>query len=186
MLSPQMLSFLHARASTGFHVRPNAMDSAGKSIFRSLRLVGISNTRWLSVAAAVTRALNQRVELKLHLEVTQSAERCYTAGILHEMFQDEKNYLYMLFVKPIDGEFGRVSRLFQSENLDPVTLFNDLDLLVRTMLSEVVLNEHARPFASRKRMLWYSLLRSFAQKLSFGRREGQDARSSSHVSCSVC
>lgn len=112
-----------------------------------IRLVSIANTRWLSVAAAVNRIIDQWTELRLHFQIAQNTERCYTARLLHEMFQDEKNYLYMLFIQPIISEFDRVNRLFQSENPDPVKLFEDLDMHVRSMLFRVVLKEHACPTA---------------------------------------
>ncbi|KAH8032070.1 hypothetical protein HPB51_022910 [Rhipicephalus microplus] len=44
-------------------------------------------------------------------------------------------------------EFDKVNRLFQSENPDPVKLFEDLELLVKSMLLRVALKEHAFPTA---------------------------------------
>lgn len=41
----------------------------------------------------------------------------------------------------------RVNRLLKSENLDTVEPSDDLDPLVRSMLSKVVLNNHAQPTA---------------------------------------
>ncbi|CAN7938455.1 unnamed protein product [Ixodes hexagonus] len=123
-----------------------------------LRLVGMSNTRWLSVAAAVSRVLEQWSELKLHFEIAQSVERCYTARLLYDMFQDEKYYLYMLFVKPIMIEFDRVNRLFRSENPNPAKLFEGLDLLVKSMLCKIFLSEHTFPTAELEKHLFTYVL----------------------------
>lgn len=109
-----------------------------------LKLISIANTRWLSVAAAVNRIIDQWSELRLHFGLVQNTERCYTARLLHEMFEDD---LYLLFAQPIIMEFDKVNRLFQSENPDPVKLFEDLELLVKSMLLRVALKEHAFPTA---------------------------------------
>lgn len=149
---PANIEFLVRESYNWFSCSPKRQEQYRSIYFaingeNPLRLVGMSNTRWLSVAAAVSRVLEQWNELKLHFEIAQSTERCYTARLLHDMFQDEKNYLYMVFVKPIVIEFDRVNRLFQSENPNPAKLFEDLDLLVRSMLCKIVLSEHAFPTA---------------------------------------
>lgn len=53
----------------------------------------------------------------------------------------------MLFAQLIVVEFDRVNRLFQTKNPDPAKLFEDSDLLVRSMLFKIVLREHASPTA---------------------------------------
>ncbi|CAN8020669.1 unnamed protein product [Ixodes persulcatus] len=110
-----------------------------------LKLVGMSSTRWFSVTAAVSQVLEQWNELKLHFEIAESVERCYTARLLHGMFKDEKNNLYMLLVKPNVIEFDRVNRLFRSEKPNSSKLFEDMDLLERSMQCKTVLSEHAFP-----------------------------------------
>ena len=56
-----------------------------------------------------------------------SNERCYQAKILHEMFCDEKNYLFLLFLHPILKELKRLTKLFQSNSADFLRVFLDLE-----------------------------------------------------------
>lgn len=43
------------------------------------KLVGLSATRWLSIAGALQLIVDQWLELKTHFEVAKSQERCYSA-----------------------------------------------------------------------------------------------------------
>lgn len=58
---------------------------------RPLQILQISNTRWLSIEAAVDRTLNQWLELKTHFNMTRLSEKCYSAEILYNMYCDETN-----------------------------------------------------------------------------------------------
>jgi hypothetical protein len=62
-----------------------------------LKLWQCNQTRWLSIETAVNRILDQWLELKTHFNVTRLEERCYNAELLHSMFCDNTNYLYLLF-----------------------------------------------------------------------------------------
>ncbi|XP_024869117.1 uncharacterized protein LOC112452903, partial [Temnothorax curvispinosus] len=46
---------------------------------RPLQILQVSDTRWLSIEAAVDRTLNQWLELKTHFNMTRLSEKCYTA-----------------------------------------------------------------------------------------------------------
>ena len=51
-----------------------------------LKILKLSDTRWLSIAPCVQRILDQYDELKLHFQVEK--ETCYGADILFKMFND--------------------------------------------------------------------------------------------------
>ena len=88
-----------------------------------LKLIQLSQTRWLSVESAVSRILQQWVELKTHFDMARNSERCYTAQILYEMFCDKKNYAFLVFMKHILGEVQRVNKKFEAAAKIQVTSF---------------------------------------------------------------
>jgi len=62
--------------------------------------------------------------------MTRLSEKCYSAEILYNMYCDETNMLYLLFLKPILSEIQVVNKAFQSEKNDHVKLLNDLNIVV--------------------------------------------------------
>ena len=91
------------------------------------KLLSPSDTRWLAIADCIEKILGQFDALKTHFQLAYSNERCYQAKILHEMFCDEKNYLFLLFLHPILKELKRLTKLFQSNSADFLRVFLDLE-----------------------------------------------------------
>ena len=104
-----------------------------------LKLVQVSQTRWLSIEVAISRMLNQWLELKTHFEMVRSSERCYDAELLYSMFNDKTNYVFLLFLKPILQEVQRVNKNFEAENHDPSKLLSDLHHLLQSLCSKVLM-----------------------------------------------
>ncbi|XP_040072824.1 uncharacterized protein LOC120844894 [Ixodes scapularis] len=123
----------------------HAVFAAINSGDRPKKLVGLSGTRWLSIAGAIRTVLDQWVELKTHFEFARTTERCYTAKVLSDMFNDDLNLLLVKFLSPIIDEFDRMNKLFQSENPDPSKLYSDLLSFVKCLMLRVVLPNHASP-----------------------------------------
>lgn len=67
------------------------------------------------------------------------SEKCYTAEILWNMYCDENNMLYLLFLRPILSEIQSLNKAFQSEKNDHVKLLNDLTLVVQGISKKLVL-----------------------------------------------
>ncbi|KMQ87143.1 zinc finger protein [Lasius niger] len=106
---------------------------------RPLQILQVSDTRWLSIEAAVGRTLHQWLELKTHFNMTRLSEKCYSAEILYNMYCDETNMLYLLFLKPILSEIQVVNKAFQSEKNDHVKLLNNLNIVVQGISRKLVL-----------------------------------------------
>lgn len=104
-----------------------------------LKLVQLSQTRWLSIESAIVRILQQWVELKTHFEMARHGERCYTAELLYEMFCDKKNYVFLVYLKHILGEVQTVNKKFEAEIQDPTKLLGDLVHLIESLSSKVVI-----------------------------------------------
>ena len=73
-----------------------------------LKIMAPSGSRWLSMFQCVDRILSQWDELKLHFQLAKSTERCYTAEMLHQMYADPVNKIYMKFLHPILKDFNKV------------------------------------------------------------------------------
>ncbi|KAG0415102.1 hypothetical protein HPB47_007741 [Ixodes persulcatus] len=130
-----------ATGSQGYHAVFAAINSGD----RPKKLVGLSGTRWLSIAGIIRTVLVQWVELKTHFEFAKITERCYTANVLSDMFNDDPNLLLLKFLSPIIDEFDRMNKVFQTENPDPSKLYSDLLSFVKYLMSRVVLPNHASP-----------------------------------------
>lgn len=103
------------------------------------KIVQAANTRWLSIELAISSILDQYLELKTHFEMVRISEKCYNAELLHNMYKDEVNLLYLLFLKPILHNVQQVNKAFEGNNVDPLKLFNDLILLINSICKMIVL-----------------------------------------------
>ena len=103
-----------------------------------LKILKVSDIRWLSIAPCVQRVLDQYEELKLHFQLVKDEECNYTAELLYQMYCTPENKLYLLFLKPILLELNRVNKLFQLDKGSPVKLLGELITLYSTMLLRVV------------------------------------------------
>ena len=91
------------------------------------KLLSPSDTRWLVLADCVEKILAQFSALKAHFNIAYTREKCYQAKVLFEMYSDEKNYLYLLLIFPILKELSRLTKLFQSNSLDILQVYIDLE-----------------------------------------------------------
>ncbi|XP_064488440.1 uncharacterized protein LOC135400538 [Ornithodoros turicata] len=109
------------------------------------KLIGMSATRWLSIAGALRTILTQWLELKTFFNAAKAEERCYTARLLSDMYNDEVNLLFIKFVSPIVDEFERINKAFEAENPDPCRLHEDLLLFITSLMRRVVMPSFASP-----------------------------------------
>ncbi|XP_066950810.1 zinc finger protein 862-like [Macrobrachium rosenbergii] len=129
---PRSVDFLAHQTYNWFSFS-SSRQTAYKDIYKAinngtspLKIMAPSGTRWLSIFQCVERILSQWDELKLHFQLAKSKEKCYTAEMLHQMYADPVNKLYLEFLKPILGEFNRVNKLFQGENVSCLKLFRTI------------------------------------------------------------
>ncbi|KAK3907361.1 SCAN domain-containing protein 3 [Frankliniella fusca] len=103
-------------------------------------LVKLCTTRWLSWGNAVARILDLYDSLKeLFNGEVQAAndsnrkadkEKCYTAAILANMYNDETNRLYLTFLRPVLKEVNRTNMLFQSSSAGITVVYRELRMFV--------------------------------------------------------
>ncbi|KAG0442539.1 hypothetical protein HPB47_015668, partial [Ixodes persulcatus] len=96
----------------------------------SLKTVQACSTRWLSIERAVSRIVEQWLELKTHFEMARSSERCYDAEMLHAMYVDDINWAYLFFLKPLLTEAQAVNKSSEAKDTDQMKLLDDLECLL--------------------------------------------------------
>ncbi|KAH8018853.1 hypothetical protein HPB51_012807 [Rhipicephalus microplus] len=72
-------------------------------------------------------------------EKAQREKNCYTAMMLFEMYSDPKNKCYLLLLDWVLAEVQRVNKCYKAEKQDPMKLFEDLMLLVKSSAAKVSL-----------------------------------------------
>lgn len=102
-----------------------------------LKIVQACSTRWLSIERAVSRIVEQWLELKTHFEIARSSESCYNAEMLYAMYGDDVNLAYLLFLKPILSVVQGKS--FEAKDADQTKLLKDLERMLVSLTQKVVL-----------------------------------------------
>uniref|UniRef100_A0A131YUN9 Zinc finger protein n=1 Tax=Rhipicephalus appendiculatus TaxID=34631 RepID=A0A131YUN9_RHIAP len=91
------------------------------------KLPSPSPTRWLAVYDCIERIVSQFESLQKFFQSTDS--RDYKARVLRDMYNDIRNYLYLIFLAAVLHNVKRVNMLFQSQTVDPLKLFQELENL---------------------------------------------------------
>ncbi|XP_076028495.1 uncharacterized protein LOC143017594 [Oratosquilla oratoria] len=102
------------------------------------KVPGLASTRWSSRLEAIGVILDQWDSLKLHFEMCETSERCYTAKQLIQAYNDPHNKLYLLYVRKVLKEVVRVNTLFQGQNVEVAKLTEDLIDMYRNIMHMVV------------------------------------------------
>ncbi|KAF0692213.1 Reverse transcriptase domain-containing protein, partial [Aphis craccivora] len=88
----------------------------------------------------------QWIELKLYFQLARTNEKCFTAEVLYDMYCNEQNLAFFLFLRPVLGDVQRVNKLFESNNIDQTKLVIDLSTLVVSLSKLIVLPSfHFKP-----------------------------------------
>jgi len=133
-----LLSIVHFFRSTERQEQYKILFKALNDGLHPLKILQIAATRWLSIANAVQRILQQWLELKTHFQLKRTSDKCYTAELLYNMYTDVRNELYFIFLEPILNETQSVNKAFQTNNADPAKLLNDLTILIQGLAQRIV------------------------------------------------
>ena len=102
-----------------------------------LKILRLCDTRWLSIRKCVERILDQFDVLKLHFQLIRDQEKCLKAGVLYDMYRDEANKLFLVFLLPWLQDLNRVNKLFQHNTASSIKLVQDLISLYTSVVSRI-------------------------------------------------
>lgn len=112
-----------------------------------LKLIQLSSTRWLAWSDAVSVNVRQWNELKEFFQIAakSSVDKCYIARTLAEMYVDDANLLYFLFLDGILKEIANMNLAFQKTNADITKLYSDLRILLLSTAKRIFKPSFLRP-----------------------------------------
>lgn len=138
---PTVLAFIVRETHNWFSNSPNRIQKY-REIYQTLesktpkKIPGMSATLWLAHLEAMKVIVKQWDALKLHFQMAASNERCHTAKLLSEAYN--QNELYMLFTRKVLKEVVGVNKLFQAQSADVTKLTEDLLNMYRNVMQIVV------------------------------------------------
>lgn len=146
---PRKIEFL-IRESYDWFSKSSLRQDSYKNLYAAinegkepLKIVQACQTRWLSVEVAVSRIVDQWLELKTHFQVARNSERCYMAEELYGLYKGDQNFLFLSFLRQILKNVQSVNKLFEAENVDPTRLYGELKSLI-IQLAEMVKVPHIK------------------------------------------
>lgn len=104
------------------------------------KLIQLSSTRWLAWSEAVSTNIKQWLELKQHFQLASKTQddKCYTARMLANMYEDDSNLLYLLFLDGILKDVTNLNLAFQKTNADITKLYADLYMLLMSLVRRII------------------------------------------------
>ena len=122
-----------------------SMEAQPKKVKKPLKLLSISNTRWLVVADCAQRILTQYDALTAMFDMAQnSISKSYETRLLSDMFKDEKNRIYLHFLTPLLLELKRMTKLFQERTVNTMEIYQELDGYFMALARRILKNETIR------------------------------------------
>lgn len=141
---PTNIEFLIREIYNWFSLSPTRQEEY-KAIYKTinleegpLKILKMCSTRWLSIEPAIRRIVSRWDELKLHFEIAKQKNNCYTAEMLFAMFEDIAHYLYLVYLQTILGEVQHATKIFESQNTDPIKLYETLDILWHSLSKRMI------------------------------------------------
>lgn len=136
-----------------------------------LKILPLSETRWLAIERALGRILDQWVELQTHFEMARRKEGCYVAEMLYNNYKDPANQVYLAYVYEIVNEVQKTNKIFEAELADPLKVLDSLHQLIRVISNKVlipsakvnVLTDDISKFLDPNPYLGYSFEKSFRE-----------------------
>ena len=86
----------------------------------------INDISWLSMESAIVNIVDNWKQLKNHFNCISKSEQCLTAKSLFRYYDDDRNKIFLLFIKDILLDIVDVNTAFQSSSPDFIKLFKEL------------------------------------------------------------
>lgn len=143
---PETLEFL-IRETRSWFSNSSMRQNLYKDLYATInngkipnKLIPLCKTRWLVWSIAVKSTLQQWIELKTHFieRANDPKENCYMATILRNLYNDDSNLLYLIFLKPVLEQINSVNLLFQSQTAEVTELFGELRILLLSIARKII------------------------------------------------
>lgn len=116
----------------------NLQDKTPKKVTK------LAGTRWLAREKAITIILDQWDELYVFFKRASVEDRCFSAEKLVNIMDCPAYKAYMVFLKSILQVICKTNLLFQSDDVSSFKLFQDLSLLLKSMLKKIVVPDQLK------------------------------------------
>lgn len=143
-LLPRQLEFLVRETHNWFSYSPKRVDKY-RNLYETInnnkdpnKIQGLSGTRWLARYQAICTILDQWDELKLLFSLAMSDDKCLMAERLHDIMDRLPYKAFLVFLKNELKTVTSLNLLFQSDNVEPTKLFEDLFLLYKHLLQRLI------------------------------------------------
>lgn len=102
------------------------------------KIAGLSGTRWLARYSAIITIFAQWDELKLLFELAKNDDKCLKAQHLYDIMVCPAYKLFMVFLHSNLKLLTNLNKLFQSDNVEIFKLLEDLFILYKSILQQIV------------------------------------------------
>lgn len=74
----------------------------------------------------------------MHFTNCANSEKCHKAVILRDLYNNDENHLYLIFLKPILEEMQGINKIFQINSPNPTKQLGDLMRTIGSLKSKVI------------------------------------------------
>jgi len=146
---PKCLEFLVREIHSYFSHSPKRIAEY-KELYLKLqdktpkKVTKLAGTRWLAREKAITIILDQWDELYTFFKIASVEDRCFSAEKLVNIMDCPAYKAYMIFLKSNLQVICKTNLLFQNDDVSPFILFQDLSLLLKSMLKKIVVPDQLK------------------------------------------
>lgn len=141
---PRQLEFLIREVHNWFSYSPKRLAQY-RELYRTInenctpkKIQGLCGTRWLARFTAIETILEQWDELKLLFSLAKNEDKCYMAEQLYNIMDCPAYKAFLIFLRNELKSICRVNVIFQSDNIEPLKVLEDLFLLFKSVLKKIV------------------------------------------------
>jgi hypothetical protein len=142
---PRQLKFL-VKETYNWFSHSTDRQKKYKEIYRTLndgedplKIPKVCATHWISIEPAINRILSQWMELKTLFEITRLSEHSYTAEVLHSLYNNSTNQLFLIILQPILQRVQETNKLFECDKVDVTKLLDSLRDLLKYLGSKIII-----------------------------------------------
>ncbi|XP_023941123.2 uncharacterized protein LOC112048021 [Bicyclus anynana] len=141
---PRQLEFLVRESHNWFSYSPKRLEYY-RTLYETMnnnndpkKIQGLSGTRWLARYHAIKTILEQWKELKLLFSIAKSDDKCFMAEQLYDIMRRHPFKALLIFLQNELKHVIQLNLLFQTNNVEPNKLFEDLFLLYKNLLKRLI------------------------------------------------